>query len=72
MSYFKNLAQENKILNAVIILLLGHMKGKQPHGSSLQSWTGRKYESMQHQSDCVSGEFLISSVVNKLPVRGHI
>lgn len=48
------------------------MKGKQHHGSSLQTWAGRKYESMQNQSDCVSGEFLISSVVNKLPVRGHI
>ena len=55
MSYFKNLAQENNIPNALVILLLGYNKEKkkQYYGSYWQSWTGRKYESVQNQSDCV-------------------
>lgn len=67
MSYFKKLAQENNIPNALVILLLGYKKEKKK--TNIMDLTG-KAEQVENMKVCktnqtVSTEFLISSVVTK-------
>lgn len=68
MSYFKKLAQENNIPNALVILLLGYKKGKKKK-HNIMDLTGKagQVENMKvcKTNQTVSTEFLISSVVTK-------